>query len=197
MTLTTTTSSALTGATGAARSGEAFRPREASGTAEASWSREAARGAGQGVEAAEAFHLAAVPLGGAAGATVAEAGRGHGLAGRGRRGVVDVALDGHGGADPLADQAFDDHHPFPALVPQTHLVADAQGVGGLHPLAVHMHVAAPAGGGAEGTRLDQAYGPDPAVDPDRFAGRRSRCLGGGHRGGDLGIEGSGGRCSGA
>src|SRR5690606_24930247 len=109
-------------------------------------------------------------------------------AGRGRRGVVAVALDGHRSADALADQPLDDDDPFPSLVPQSHLVSDADRVRGLDALPVHSHMPAAAGGGAEGTRLDQAYGPDPTVDPDAPTLRRPGRLGSRHGSGDPGIR---------
>jgi hypothetical protein len=75
------------------------------------------------------------------------------------------------GADPLADDALHDDDPLPALVAEAYLVADADGVGGLHALAVDADVAALAGGGAHGAGLDQTDGPDPAVDADALTVR--------------------------
>src|SRR5262249_34161790 len=115
-------------------------------------------------QSTEAFQFAAVALGGATRAPVAEAGRSHRLAGRRGRTVGDIALDGHGGAHPLADQALHHDDPLAALMAQTHLVADAYGVGGLHPLAVDPHMAAPASRAADRPGLDEPHGPDPAVD---------------------------------
>lgn len=117
--------------------------------------------------------------------------RGRRPRGAGAGAVVDVALDGDRGADPLADEALDDHDPLAALVDQAYLVADTEGVGGLDPVAVDPYVAALAGGGSGRTGLDQAYGPDPAVDADGLAVLRPGGLGGGHRCGDLRIDGHG------
>src|SRR5207248_1667181 len=71
---------------------------------------------------------------------------------------------------------------------EAHLVADPEAVGGLHVMAVHTHVPALAGGCTERAGLDQAYGPDPAVDAHTPAVRRPGRLGGGDRSSDLGVD---------
>src|SRR5690606_17280747 len=102
---------------------------------------------------AEPLELAALALRRPARATVAPGEPHELLAGRARFSTVDVCLRGFGRADPLGEQVLDDEHPVEPRNPHAHLVADADCLCGLRPLAVDAHVPRAASCGREGPRL--------------------------------------------
>ena len=69
------------------------------------------------------------------------------LAWRRRRAVVDVALGGHGRADPFADDLRDDHDAFASVLAKPDLVTGPDQVRGFDACAIDPDVAGPAGTG--------------------------------------------------
>src|SRR5882762_1752632 len=129
-----------------------------------------------GSAAAEAVHLAAVPLGGPAIAGGPDEAGGPLLPRRGRWAVVDDAGRGDRRADPSVDHPDDLQHPQAAhegLDP----VAHPNCGGGLRGGTVDLDVPTPAGLRRQGTGLVEADCPQPSVDarlihPTMLARRR-------------------------
>ncbi len=90
---------------------------------------------------------AALALGRPTRATFADGHRDDRLAWRRRRAVVDVALGGHGGADPFADDLRGDHDAFASVLAEPDLVTGPDQVRGFDPCPVDPHVPGPAGTG--------------------------------------------------
>ena len=125
-------------------------------------------GGSAGRPAEQPLDGAAVALGRAARAAVADGHRHDRLARRRGRAVVGVARGGAGGTDPLADHPDHGHDALAALLAEPHLIAGPDQVRGLDPHPVDPDVPGPAGSGTGRAGLDQPDRPDPAVHPPRL-----------------------------
>ncbi len=119
--------------------------------------------------ASQPVDAAALALGRAPGAALADDGRCGPQDDRGGRAVVDQARGRDRCADPLLDEG---HHLEDAFAFREGLdpVTDLYGGGSLRGGAVHANMAAPAGGGRRRTGLVDPDGPEPRVHSCRFDG---------------------------
>src|SRR5258708_5666170 len=113
--------------------------------------------------AAPAVELAALALGGTAGARLPSGAPG-GVSGGRRRAVIDVAIDGNGRPDPHVDRLHDLDDALTLVGARVHAVADSHDGGRFRRAPVDPHVPNSTRGRRLGARLVDANGPQPAVD---------------------------------
>ena len=100
-----------------------------------------------GFSAEQLVDAAAFTLGRPTRAAFADGYREDRLAWRRGRAVVDVALGGHGRADPFADDLRDDHDAFASVLAEPDLVTGPDQVRGFDACPVDPDVSGPAGTG--------------------------------------------------
>lgn len=113
----------------------------------------------------QTIELPALPLGRPAASALAHGGRG--IVRRHRWAVVDDALRGSRSPDPLAKDLHDFDVPLPTVDACFDAVTRAHSRSSLRRAAVDADVATPAGLGCGRSRLEEADGPQPLVDPRR------------------------------